>query len=150
MSGKSVLQDWVTELPLRAQGTLLTVIRGCDLVPKYPLDGTARTLTAALRFAILNPADPREVDYEPGAFFISKPPEDFKPSELGHYPQHWFAHIMHAAEVVGYCHPSREVRALWETVYLKFCRSLHLNAETKEQMIDRLIEDRIAKGTVVS
>jgi hypothetical protein len=38
----SVLQDWVTELPLREQGTLLTSVRGCDLTPKYPLDSQER------------------------------------------------------------------------------------------------------------
>lgn len=34
---RSVLRDWVMELPLREQGTLLTCIRGCDLTPKLPL-----------------------------------------------------------------------------------------------------------------
>ena len=32
----SVLQPWVMALPLRAQGTLLTGFRGCDLAPKNP------------------------------------------------------------------------------------------------------------------
>jgi hypothetical protein len=87
----SVLQPWVADLPLRAQGTLLTCVRGCDLTPKYPLDSTARQLVGALRHAFLVPADPREVDSEPGCFLISKPPMDFKASELGHYPWHWLS-----------------------------------------------------------
>jgi hypothetical protein len=41
---QSVLQDWVCNLPLRMQGTLLTAIRGCDLTPKLPLDSTERNL----------------------------------------------------------------------------------------------------------
>lgn len=58
---RSVLQDWVMELPLREQGTLLTIVRGCDLTPKLPLDSIERRLVGALRFAIMIPADPREV-----------------------------------------------------------------------------------------
>ena len=39
----SVLQDWVMKLPLRAQGTILTGIRGCDLA----LDGLYARIDAA-------------------------------------------------------------------------------------------------------
>src|SRR5438045_2666376 len=97
---KSVLQDWVMNLPLREQGTLLTCVRGCDLTPKMPLDSLERKLVGALRAAFMNPADPREVDFELGSFFVSKPPQWFKASELGHYPLHWVSHVMHSAEVI--------------------------------------------------
>jgi hypothetical protein len=145
-----VLQDWVMELPLRAQGTLLTGIRGCDLTPKFPLDSVERRLVSALRYVVLNPADPREVDSEPGCFFSSKVPRDLRGSTVGHYPQHWVSHIMHCAEVVGYCHPDENVRLEWEAVYLTFVEAWHLKPETKEQMIERLTEDRILSGKVVS
>lgn len=138
------------ELPLREQGTLLTVIRGCDLTPKYPLDSTERHLVAFLRWCVMNPADPREVDFEPGCFHRSTPPEPFKPSALGHYPQHWFAHIMHATEVIGYRHPSESVAITCQALYWQMVRSLHLNPESKQEMIDRLSEDRLLSGTVVS
>lgn len=146
---RSVLQEWVMELPLRAQGTLLTGIRGCDLTPKYPLDSFERRLVGAIRYAVMNPADPREVDSEPGCFFISRVPH-FKPSAVGHYPQHWVSHVMHCAEVIGYCHPDERVREKWEQVYQTFVFSLHLEPETKDRMIERLTEDRFATGTVVS
>jgi hypothetical protein len=148
----SVLQDWVMELPLREQGTLLTAVRGCDLTPKYPLDSIERRLVGAIRAAFLNPADPREVDKEPGCFFISQPPdpEKFKPSAIGHYPQHWVSHVMHAMEILGYRHPDIPKRATWQALYIKLVHSLHLTQETKGEMIARLSEDRIAKGTVVS
>lgn len=145
----SILQDWVMELPLREQGTLLTAIRGCDLTPKYPLDSPERSLTAAIRCAVMNAADPREIDFEPGCFMISEPP-NFKCSELGHYPQHWYAHVMHACEVLGYRHPVESKRQRWFHIYLSFCKSLHVNPETNEQMTERLSEDRIRTGSVVS
>ena len=71
---KSVLQDWVMELPLRFQGTLLTAVRGCDDEAKtWTSRGVAyspgRRLTAFIRYCFMNPADIREVDAEEGALF---------------------------------------------------------------------------------
>lgn len=148
----SVLQAWVTELPLRAQGTLLTGIRGCDLTPKprNPLDDSPeRRLVAFLRFCVMNPADPREVDI-PGAFFQSTPPVDWKASQFGHYPQHWYSHLTHCFEVVGYCHPDDVLSNLARDIYRKLVHNMHLVCETREEMLKRLTEDRIANDTVVS
>lgn len=146
----SVLQDWVMVLPLREQGTLLTAVRGCDLTPKEPLDSVERHLSAWIRCCFMNPADPREVGYEPGAFFQPSPPPNFRPSQLGHYPLHWVIHVMHAIEVIAYRHPNFDIANEAFVIYRKMARSLHLNLETKEQMVARLSEDRIATGTVVS
>lgn len=151
----SVLQDWVMRLPLRFQGTLLTAVRGCDDEPKQwtktgVADSPGRRITAFIRWCFMNPADPREVDREVGAFFMSKPPQPFKPSEYGHLPQHWYAHIMHALEIIGYHHPDMLVRIRAENLYSTMVHSMHLNVETKEQQWMRLTEDRIASGTVVS
>ena len=146
----SVLQDWVIELPLREQGTLLTGVRGCDLTPKLPLEATERQLVGFLRYCVMNPADPREVGIT-GAFFQMYPPEEgWRASELGHYPLHWYTHLMHSYEVIGYRHPNALLRLQAARIYRHLAESLHLNAETKEQMIERLSEDRIASGTVVS
>lgn len=158
---KSVLQNWVMELPLREQGTLLTGVRGCDLSPKHPgtIDerygcstgecGIERELVAYLRWAFMNPADPREVDI-PGAFFRSSAPTDWKPSQLGHYPLHWYSHIMHCFEVVGYRHPNGGVQGACRSIYERLAHSLHLNPESRLQMMERLSEDRIANNSVVS
>lgn len=151
---KSVLQDWVMELPLREQGTLLTAVRGCDDEPKqWTAKGIAespgRRLTAYIRWCFMNPADVREVDI-PGAFFQSRAPKPFKPSEFGHLPQHWYAHVMHALEVIGYRHPDLGIRDVAWGLYEAMARNLHLKYEGKQDMIERLGEDRIASGTVVS
>ena len=152
---RSVLQDWVMELPLREQGTLLTAVRGCDDEEKiWTQRGVAyspgRRLTAFIRFCFMNPADPREIDVEEGAFFRSEPPSPFKPSEFGHLPQHWYAHVMHALEIIGYRHPDRFIGNRALGLYVSMVGNLHLNIESEAQMIDRLSEDRIATGTVVS
>jgi len=151
----SVLQDWAEELPLRFQGTLLTAVRGCDFEPKtWTRTGVAyspgRRLASFIRYCFMNPADPREVDAEEGAFFMSSAPEKFKPSEFGHLPQHWYSHAMHALEIVGYYHPDPAIAAMAANLYIKMVKNMHLNVETKEQQWTRLTEDRIAKGEVVS
>lgn len=157
----SVLQPWVEQLPLRAQGTLLTGIRGCDVAPKVPCDiderygcstgesSTERKLSAFLRYCVLNPADPRETDI-PGSWFQSSPPDNWKPSELSHYPQHWYAHIMHCFEIVGFCCPNLSLARDAYQIYYRLVSNLHLQTETKGMMMDRLTEDRIASGVVVS
>lgn len=146
---KSVLRDWVMELPLREQGTLLTGIRGCDLTPKFPLDSPERMLVAALRFIVMNPFDPREVDSEPGCFMLSSLPS-FKWSEFGHYPWHWVSHILHCCEIVGYRHYDRFTRSSWTNCYLRGVESMHLKPESFSEMVYRLSEDRIANRNIVS
>ncbi len=146
----SILQPWVEALPLRAQGTLLTAVRSCDELPKLPLDSTARQLTAALRGAFLVPADSREVDSEPGCFMLSTPPTEWKASELGHLPLHFYAHVAHSAEVIAYYHPDDAVRMRWLEVYFMLVSGLHLRPELPSDLHARLTEDRIAAGTVVS
>lgn len=138
------------ELPLREQGTLINGSRGCDVAPKNPLDSLERRLTAAIRWSFMNCADPREIDFEPGCYMISKIPEPKQLSGIGHYPQHWFSHVWHAVEVLGYRHPDPVIRGKWLAFYLAMCKDQHTNPETREQMIVRLGEDRIASGSVVS
>lgn len=159
---KSVMQDWVMRLPLRHQGVILTGIRGCDLAPKKPLctdrddqscstgeQTSERQLSAFLRYCTLNPADQREVDI-PGAWFQSNPPKNWKPSELMHYPLHWYSHLMHCFEIVGYKHPDRRIAGIAFTIYHRLVNSLHLDIEGEIAMDNRLTEDRIASGEVVS
>jgi hypothetical protein len=146
----SILRDWVAELPLREQGTLLAAVRGCDLTPKFPLDAPERQLVAFVRWTFMYPADEREVDYQPGSFMSRIPPADFKPSCVGHYPLHWVMHIVHALEVIGYRHPDRVISYQCRCLYADFVKSFHLSEETFTEMRERLCEDRIAKGKVVS
>jgi hypothetical protein len=96
------------------------------------------------------PADIREVDSQEGAFMMSNPPERFKPSEFGHLPQHWYSHAMHALEVIGWRHPDSNVSKKALDLYIKMVHNMHLNVETKYEMINRLSEDRIENKTVVS
>lgn len=152
---QSVLQDWVMELNLREQGTILTALRGCDLAPKEwdekgeVKDTQIRRLTAWLRNTCMNAADEREIDH-PGGFMQSKLPQPFKPSGIMHYPAHWVLHLMHAFEIVGYLHPEQKIAIDALSIYVSIVSSMHLHYESKMEMQERLSEDRIKSGTVVS
>lgn len=81
---------------------------------------------------------------------MSTPPDPFKPSEFGHLPLHWYTHAMHSLEIIGYRHPNMDVASVAFNLYYKMVHSLHLNVESQQDMIERLSEDRLVKGAVVS
>ena len=137
------------ELPLRAQGSILAGLRGCDLAPKRPYDSTERQLAAYLRWCTMVPADPREVGV-PGAYMQATPPSDWKASDLGHYPEHFYSHLMHAYQIVGYCHPDEATAVQCGGVYRTLVANLHLMPESHDHWLARMTEDRIASGQIVS
>jgi len=57
---------------------------------------------------------------------------------------------MHALEVIGWRHPDGLTRQRARYLYLDMVANLHLEPESRDRMIERLSEDRIATGTVVS
>lgn len=138
---KSILQDWVMELGLRHQGTLLTAVRGCDTVAK---DDPSKLLVRALRSAILHAhcGDARKA-----ATFITHLKGDdllrafhvFRKS-LDHYPHHWLMHFIHAVEIVGYKAPV-EVSGYYRAFYVSLCQSLHMTPETEAELDHRLNAD---------
>jgi hypothetical protein len=139
---RSILQDWVMGLGLRHQGVLLTVIRGCDTAPKHD---PSKLLTRCIREAILNPhcGDSRKA-----ATFIEWVDDrtlmarcDGFAKNLDHYPHHYVMHVIHAIEIIGYKHPSEEVRCRWLTFYYRLVRGLHMNEETEAQLDQRLDAD---------
>lgn len=180
----SEVQQWLSRLPFRMQGTVFAAIRGGDLVSKpfavrtlhsippcyvreqcgysHTDDAPERQLVQWLRWLTLRPADEREVDH-PGSYMQSRPPHTYvwKPSMLGAYPMHWYMHLAHAYEVVGYempALPSQEHphgSAEWlkteaRGVYERMVTALHLVPETRVDFWARMTEDRLASGNIVS
>lgn len=146
---KSILQDWVMELPIRYQGTLLTAMRGCDGVPR---EDTTKIIMRGLRNTTLNPADARELAYKGG--FMSFDLKELTPSvkqfakNSDQYPLHFVMHLMHALEVIGYTHPDHYIRDEFCAAYRVIVSSLHLNPETGDGLYKRMLEDRIQTGNI--
>lgn len=57
---------------------------------------------------------------------------------------------MHCFEVVGYRHPDENTRRVAYSIYVRFVDNMHLRPEPFDAMVNRLGEDRIASGEVVS
>jgi hypothetical protein len=74
-----------------------------------------------------------------GSFMDEEPPAELP--DMERYPQHWLSHAMHAAQIVGYCHPDAETRVKWNRLYVAFCQAWHVNPESKEEMLGRLKGD---------
>ena len=114
----SVLQRWLEELPLRMQSTLLLGLRGPD-THRCP---NIKILTRWLRGLTFRPGNPESVaDF----MFAELPPRIEKKSlvarELEFVTQHYYSHLMHALEVVGYNHSDHEVRDHAYLLYGDIC-----------------------------
>ena len=141
---KSIVQDWACKLGLRHQGTLMTAIRGCDIVPKHDI---SKSIARALRADVLNAhvGDPRKAKafievFEHGVFIdiMSK-----FTSNLDHYPLHYVMHLTHAAEIIGYKHPDQNTADRWRILYFTVCRRLHMHPETEAGLDARLNADEV-------
>jgi len=145
---KSVLQDWVMNLPLKQQATLISALRGPDNLGKYNM---GKELTRYLRSLVLVPANPDWEDNPDDTFFrynknsLDKYIKEFI-SNHGEYPHHFTMHIIHAFEIVGYKHRTLHPHnsKISEHAYrcLKFycemAKAFHMTPETEEEMDERL------------
>jgi hypothetical protein len=136
---QSVIKDWVSELPFTQQALLMLSLRGADGMGKY---NTAKEIVHYMRDVILHAAYPNyngkpegfmRGDYENWetivkSFFI----------DVDAYPLHFYLHLIHAAEVVGYNHPDEEIAQCWLSFYLYACKRLHMNPETITGLNERL------------
>lgn len=53
-------------------------------------------------------------------------------------PHHYYLHLAHGAEIIGYKHPVALFRMRWLYFYQRCCHDLHLQPETFEQLEERL------------
>jgi hypothetical protein len=156
---KGVLQDWVSGITFMQQSVLLTAVRGPDDTPKYhPAKYITRWFRRSVLLSsfagreILNPYEPDGGSFygpacEPPFDGVSwEPVMDDRASEylraLDELPHHFQMHLMHAAEIVGYKHPDRRVRAWWRRFYERLAHDMHLWPETEEQLDRRLGDSR--------
>lgn len=163
MSNKSVVQEWVSELPMMQQSVLFTAIRGPDGIPKYHV---VKYLLRWYRRCILysaihgeiitNPFDQRGQSFTGpslGAKGFPIPPERSDEAEwepgmdyvltqylraLDEIPHHFQTHFIHGAEIIGYHHPDQRIRPWWGAVYFRLVHDMHFFPESKEQMDERL------------
>lgn len=134
MNNGFVLKDWMSELPWKEQSVILSSLRGPDL--SRPV--AVKKLNRWLRSITQNNAD-SSTEYMKE--IVLPDIEDLK-EEVGYCTMHYFTHLMHALEIIGYKHPDKFIRDMGEKYYLGLVDFAHLNPETKEQL-DKRLEDRV-------
>ena len=144
---KSVLKPWVGGLTLQMQGVLMTAIRGPDNEQKH---SPSKQVVRALRAVILNNAKALGAD----DVFMGDGSGEASPEQVAaffaswdQHPLHWLFHFLHAAEIVGYCHPNPKIRDSWLGFYRHAVNDLHLEPESKETMLKRLRSDGNAEAS---
>lgn len=126
----NVLQEWVTELPLMMQGTLLTGIRGNDLAHAPRMKPVVRWL----RSLLLNNGNPQNDFMEVGQLPTVEEFDD----ELEYLSCHYFLHLLHTLQIVGYKHPDTKIRLIASDYYSRLVDWCHLHPEPESEMDERL------------
>lgn len=139
---ESVVYDWVGELPFQMQALLFTAMRGPDNCTK---DNVAKSIVRFLRGAVLKPAANTSMMFNDNSFmwwdyenFCNLVDDFFIGEGHDHYPHHFIMHLIHSAEVLGYCHPNSDTAYYWLLFYREGCKSMHMTPETKQEMFGRL------------
>lgn len=152
----SVLQEWVSSLPIMQQTVLLTAIRGPDGIAKY---SSVKLLLRWYRRCVLLSAFDRRVlcsPFEEGGGSFTGQSLDAPDDDVGGWQQgmrkivdeylraqdalpfHFQMHLMHAAQIVGYHHPHPTVAFFWNETYRRLVNAMHCNPETQAEMDERL------------
>jgi hypothetical protein len=130
----SVIQDWVFDIPWKMQSVMFTSLRG----PDEHRDQYIKMANRWIRSKLLHDADPDNP-------FIVKQ-GDLAPLEiipelltaLEYTKVHYFTHIMHTFQIIGFYHPDWEVRIEASKVYKSMVSNWHCKPESKEEMDARL------------
>ncbi len=149
--GRPAQQDWVCRLTIMQQSVLFAAIRNADGVPKrHPSKGLLRwyrrcvLLSAFDSRALSTPNEPGGGSFTGTLSNDSSNPwsleqaADYFVDARDEMTLHYYAHAMHAFEIVGFKHPDIHTREFWRGVYVRLCEALHMHPETEPEMDRRL------------
>ena len=159
---QTVVQDWATRCSMMQQSVLFGIVRGPDAFPKYhPVKHIIRwyrrcLLKSALDGEVIsNPYDPRGGSFTGPSFSFDSPEQlgidwettmDILVNEfmttMDAMPIHFWLHMMHAVEIMGYKHSDARIAAWWTGLYHRMVHAMHVYPETCEQLDNRLGDTR--------
>lgn len=154
MKGRPISQNWVHELTMMQQTVVLEILRGPDGLTKYhkskyllrwyrrcvvfsAMDGTVLTTPIEAGGGSFTGPSYDEADVRPW----EEPMKELVSEVIrsaDELPHHFYRHMMHGIEIVGYKHSDTRIRAFWRETYERLARDLHLNPETEAQLDFRL------------
>lgn len=145
-----VFPDWVLNLPsMQMQSVLMLAARGPDNVEKFH---PVKTIVTRYRATVLKAAylgrqmEIGESDdttfmtlihFEKKYHWEEAICQDFF-NNVDCIAHHYYMHLMHGAEIIGYYHPHEIFRERWKYFYFECCSNLHLYPETGVQLTARL------------
>jgi len=143
----SVQPEWCLNLPLQQQSVLFLAARGPDGVAKFH---PCKPICIAYRGTVILAAKyGRPLRWgEKADTFMSL--DVFADSERwgeavkafmdnrDMLAQHYVAHLMHGAQIVGFKHPDHRFRERWSAFYLGLVDAFHLHPEDEATMDLRL------------
>ncbi len=120
------------------QGVLFAAVRACDGMPK---EDESKKVVRALRAVVLKSArlegsflaqHPTIVELRSAMCAVTQ--------DYDKYPMHFFIHLIHAAEIVGYMCVADSSMG-WLKFYKRAVAALHLHPETRAELLERLSDD---------
>ena len=136
--GSSVVQPWVRLwLTWKEQTVLLCALRGTDSGGSREV----KLMTRWMRSIVLKNAAPHKTFMGETNFKTVDRIADENPLAFDMLPVHFLGHLIHAFQIIGYKHPNERVRDIALFAYAQFCKFLHLNQETLEEMNERLKDE---------
>jgi hypothetical protein len=147
----SVLQPWVQELSFMQQSVLICAIRGED--GKFKNDPSKPIVRYMRRCILLSAFDGKALwgtHEEGGGSFTGPLPDgvDFNQActwfldARDSMHLHYYMHVTHAVEILGYKHPDRLLSSRWHYFYARLVNALHLRGELEADMDLRLSDQR--------
>jgi hypothetical protein len=86
--------------------------------------------------------DPREVTEGLEWEDLIAPKVDQFFTTMDQMPIHYWLHMMHAVEIMGYHHSEQRIRVWWRDLYMRMVAAMHLFPESKTQLNERLGDTR--------
>src|SRR5690349_12516011 len=136
MTQPIVFQDWILELTMQQQSVLVLACRGPDGIAKFhpTKEIVARYRATVLKAAYLGRA--MRIDEGDDTTFMTL--RHFSDDEswmlltrdffdhVDSLPHHYYMHLMHGAQIIGYKHPIELFCNRWGLFYQRCCHDLHL------------------------
>lgn len=148
MAHEIVFQEWMFPLPMQQQSVLVLACRGPDGIAKFHpcKEVVVRYRATVLKAAYLGRA--MRIDegddttfmsllhFSNDALWQSMLREFF--NNVDSIPHHYYLHLAHGAEIIGYKHPVELQRRRWIGFYHRACDDMHLYPEGEAEMDARL------------
>ncbi len=148
--GDLVFQDWMFPLPMQQQSVLVLACRGPDGIAKFH---PCKSVVARYRASVLKAAylgRPMRIDEGDATTFMTL--ANFSDDRewygivreffdnVDAIPHHYYLHLAHGAEIIGYKHSDALFRKRWMNFYFQCCQDMHLFPETEADLDTRLAD----------